>query len=147
MLRQPRDPKKPLFSRRNVALSFLQGFVVLVIVLAVYAFSLYRGQGEAEARALTFTTLIVANLGLILTNRSWSRTILETLKSSQPCSLVGSGRCARIPGCGALYSILKRIVRLCLPAFPRHRHLLHGRNCEHLWFEGQKFFYGRRYKS
>lgn len=81
MQRRPRDPKKPLFSRHSLALSFLQGFIVLAIVLAVYATSLYRGQGEAEARAMTFTTLIVANLGLILTNRSWSRTILETLSS------------------------------------------------------------------
>jgi Ca2+-transporting ATPase len=81
MQRLPRDPKKPLFSRRNLALSFLQGFIVLAIVLAVYAISLFRGQGEEEARALTFTTLIVANLGLILTNRSWSRTILETISS------------------------------------------------------------------
>jgi len=81
MDRNPRDPKKPLFSRQSLALSFLQGFMVLLIVLAVYAFSLYRGQGDAEARALTFTTLIVANLGLILTNRSWSRTILETMNS------------------------------------------------------------------
>jgi Ca2+-transporting ATPase len=81
MQRRPRDPKRPLFSRRNLALSFLQGFIVLAIVLAVYAISLYRGQGEAEARALTFTTLIVANLGLILTNRSRSRTIFETLNS------------------------------------------------------------------
>ena len=81
MQRLPRDPKKPLFSRRSLALSFLQGFIVLAIVLAVYAVSLFRGQGEEEARALTFTTLIVANLGLILINRSWSRTILETISS------------------------------------------------------------------
>ena len=81
MRRPPRDPKKPLFSRRSLALSFLQGFVVLAIVLAVYAVSLFRGQGEEEARALTYTTLIVANLGLILTNRSWSRTIFETLST------------------------------------------------------------------
>jgi Ca2+-transporting ATPase len=81
MQRLPRDPKKPLFSRRSLALSFLQGFIVLAIVLAVYVVSMYRGQGEADARALTFTTLIVANLGLILTNRSWSRTIFETLST------------------------------------------------------------------
>ncbi|RQW81635.1 MAG: cation-translocating P-type ATPase [Methanothrix sp.] len=81
MSRPPRNPKMPLFSRRTVALSFLQGAMVLVIVLAVYAVSQYLGQGEGEARALTFTTLIVANLGLILTNRSWSRTILETMSS------------------------------------------------------------------
>ncbi len=34
-----------------------------------------RGSGEDEARALAFTTLIVANIGLILANRSWSQTI------------------------------------------------------------------------
>ena len=79
MSRHPRDPKKPLFSRRILGLSLLQGLSVLVIILAVFAVSLYRDQGEAEARTLTYTTLIIANLGLILTNRSWSRTILETM--------------------------------------------------------------------
>jgi Ca2+-transporting ATPase len=81
MRRPPRNPADPLFSRRTVALSLLLGASVLVIVLAVFALSLGRGQGELEARSLTFTTLIVANLGLILTNRSWSRTILATLRT------------------------------------------------------------------
>jgi P-type Ca2+ transporter type 2C len=84
MARPPRDPKEPLFGRRALELSLLQGLSVLVIVMAVFAVSLYRGQGEAEARALTYTTLIIANLGLILANRSWSRTILATLSSPNP---------------------------------------------------------------
>ena len=54
---------------------------MLLIVLAVFAIAFARGQGEDEARALTFTTLIVANLALILTNRSWTRTILTTLRT------------------------------------------------------------------
>jgi hypothetical protein len=45
------------------------------------AAALYRGQGETDTRALSFTTLIIANLSLILTNRSWSRTILDSLRS------------------------------------------------------------------
>ncbi|MGE5553589.1 MAG: cation-translocating P-type ATPase [Betaproteobacteria bacterium] len=81
MTRPPRNPLDPLFSRRTVGLSLLQGASVLAIVLAVFAVSLFRGQGELEARALTFTTLILANLGLILTNRSWSRTIVATLRT------------------------------------------------------------------
>ncbi|MDD1739434.1 MAG: cation-translocating P-type ATPase [Methanothrix sp.] len=84
MARPPRDPNEPLFSRRAMGLSLLQGLSVLVIVMAVFALSIYRGQGEAEARALTYTTLIFANLGLILANRSWSRTILETLSVPNP---------------------------------------------------------------
>ncbi len=81
MARPPRDPGMPLFSRHAMGLSLLQGLSVMVIVMAVYAVSLYRGQLEEEARALTYTTLIAANLGLILANRSWSRTILQTLET------------------------------------------------------------------
>jgi Ca2+-transporting ATPase len=80
MRRPPRSVKEPLFSPRTVGLSWLQGGSVLLIVLAVYLVTLYRGQGELEARAMTFSTLIVGNLALILTNRSWSQTILATLR-------------------------------------------------------------------
>lgn len=80
MRRRPRDPMEPIFGRKMVLLSILQGTVVLAVVLAIYAISLHRGQGESEARALTFTTLIIANLALILTNRSWSRTVISSLR-------------------------------------------------------------------
>jgi Ca2+-transporting ATPase len=62
----------------------LQGLSVLVFVLVVFGFSLLRGQDAEEARALTFTSLVVANLGLILTNLSWSRSILATLRDPNP---------------------------------------------------------------
>jgi len=81
MNRPPRNPQEPLFGRRTIVLSLLQGLMVLAIVLCVFSIAMYRGQREIEARALTFTTLIVANISLILTNRSWSRTILATLRS------------------------------------------------------------------
>jgi len=84
MNRPPRDPQESLFNRKTLAICLLQGASVLLIVLAVFGITLYRGQGEMEARALTFTTLIVANLGLILTNRSWSRTIFKTFRSPNP---------------------------------------------------------------
>jgi P-type Ca2+ transporter type 2C len=41
---------------------------------------LHRGQGQAEARALTFTTLVFINLALITTNRSWSMNLLNILR-------------------------------------------------------------------
>ena len=84
MKRKPRNPKEPLFSMKTIGLSILQGLSVLAIVLAVFAISMKRGQGELDARALTVTTLIVANLGLIFVNRSWSRTILSTLSTPNP---------------------------------------------------------------
>ena len=69
MRRPPRDPRAPLYSRRLVGVSLLQGAGVLALLLAVFLIPLARGRGELEARALTFATLVVANLALILVNR------------------------------------------------------------------------------
>jgi Ca2+-transporting ATPase len=84
MNRPPRDPQQPLFDRRTLLLSLLQGASVLVIALAVFAIAHLRGEPETNTRALTFTTFIIANLALILANRSWTRLIVTTLRSPNP---------------------------------------------------------------
>jgi P-type Ca2+ transporter type 2C len=73
----PRNPNTPQFGKMTIALSLLQGLSVLTLVFAVYTLTLYRGQVENEARALTYITLIISNLALILANRSWSRKSLD----------------------------------------------------------------------
>jgi Ca2+-transporting ATPase len=75
MRRPPRDPRERLFGALTLGLSLAQGVAVLAMVALVFGVALARGSGEDEARALAFTTLIVANIGLILANRSWSQTI------------------------------------------------------------------------
>ena len=87
MSRRPRNSREPLFSRQTVAVSILQGVIVLGVVLGVFFYSLNRGDSEPEVRALTFTTLIFSNLALILTNRSWSRTFIATLRFSNKALL------------------------------------------------------------
>lgn len=81
MNRKPRDPKEKLFNRRMIVISLLQGVVVLIIVMGVYSIAILRELGVNEARTLAFTSLIVANLGLIMTNRSWTRTIFASIKT------------------------------------------------------------------
>ncbi|MFA6362292.1 cation-translocating P-type ATPase [Methanoregula sp.] len=81
MDRPPRHKDDGLFTKKILALSLLQGFVVLAVVLGVYVNALGRGLGEAEVRTLTFTTIVIANLCLILTNRSWSDTIIATVRT------------------------------------------------------------------
>jgi Ca2+-transporting ATPase len=80
MRRPPRAPDTPLFSMRLLLISVLQGLSVLAAVLAMFLIALRVGQTQAEARTLAFATLVVADLALILVNRSWSHTILETLR-------------------------------------------------------------------
>ncbi len=84
MRRPPRDPQLPLFDQRTLLLSFLQGASVLVIALAVFVIAHLRGEPETNTRALTFTTFIIANLALILANRSWTRPIVATFRSPNP---------------------------------------------------------------
>jgi len=70
MKKAPRDPAEPLFDRQLWISSLLHGLVVLVALLAIFLIALYRGQGEEDARALVFTTLVVANLVLMIINSS-----------------------------------------------------------------------------
>jgi len=81
MHRPPRDPKEPLFGSRTIALSLLQGISVLACDAGMFGVSLRLGRSAEQARAVTYTTLIIANLCLILSNRSWTRTIVGTLRS------------------------------------------------------------------
>ena len=84
MRRPPRQPDAPLFTLRTLLLSLLQGAALFVAVAAVYAIALQQGREADEVRALTFTTLVIGNLGLILANRSWSGSLLASLRTPNP---------------------------------------------------------------
>jgi P-type Ca2+ transporter type 2C len=81
MQHPPLNPQEPLFGRKTLGLAILQGSGILAIILEIFVIALYRGQGELDARTLTFTTLILANLGLILSESSSARLSLKILKS------------------------------------------------------------------
>jgi Ca2+-transporting ATPase len=80
MQRPPRDPNAALFGGWTLVLALLQGVGVLAVVMSAYRWAvLWRP--EPEARALAFTTLVIANLALIFSNRSRTRSLLRSLGS------------------------------------------------------------------
>jgi len=81
MQHPPRDSNEPLFSKRIFYFSLVQGLVVLLSTLMVLGYSLYLGASAEAARALTFSTLVISNIGLILVNRSWQNNIMTSLLS------------------------------------------------------------------
>ena len=87
MNRPPRNSREPLFSRKTVVLSLMQGVMVLAVILGVFWFARSRGADAQELRAMTFTTLMISNLGLILTNRTWSRTFASATRSANAALL------------------------------------------------------------
>jgi P-type Ca2+ transporter type 2C len=84
MERPPRPADEPLFGRRMVRIGLVQGLGTLALVAGIYAWALGAGFGEGEARALAFVNLVVGNLGMIVSNRSWTRSFLSTLKMPNP---------------------------------------------------------------
>jgi Ca2+-transporting ATPase len=80
MRRPPRPVGEPLFNRRTVVFSFLQGCGVLLVTVGVLVHALSGGLPEEDVRVLTFATLVVADLGLILANRSVSRSVFAALR-------------------------------------------------------------------
>jgi Ca2+-transporting ATPase len=78
MRKPPRDPNAPLLGPGGLAIGLAQGLVVLATVVAAYGWALGH-TGAAQARAFGFTTLIVADIGLIFSNRSLTRTSVEAM--------------------------------------------------------------------
>jgi P-type Ca2+ transporter type 2C len=79
MNRPPKDINEPFFGAGKIWLSCSQGIGILAIVFAVYFFGLRMDYSEMEVRALAFTTLIAANIAVILSNRSWTRNIFQVI--------------------------------------------------------------------
>ena len=79
MKHKPRRLGEPLFGRQMVLSGLVQGLSVLAIAAGVYAYTLPPAFPENEARMFAFATLVIGNLGLIFTNRSWTRSILSML--------------------------------------------------------------------
>jgi P-type Ca2+ transporter type 2C len=80
MDRPPRRIREPLFSPPTVFYSLLQGAVLFLIVAVVYIATQKLGENTESARALAFATLIIGNLGLILSNRSLKLYLPDIIK-------------------------------------------------------------------
>lgn len=81
MKKPPKRMGEPVLSGGAIALSVLQGLVILAAVAGMFHLSQSFGYNEERARALVFTTLVFANLGLIMTDRSWNKNIVQILKT------------------------------------------------------------------
>lgn len=80
MRRPPRAPDEPLFSRALVAWSLLQGLIAFALVAAIYIAALSWGMPVPEVRALTYFSLIIVIVSLILVNRSFSASLLTAVR-------------------------------------------------------------------
>ena len=72
MRRPPRPLGVTFLSWSELSISVWQGLVISAGTLASYRIALQLGPGEDLVRSMVFTTLVIANIGLTLVNRSFT---------------------------------------------------------------------------
>jgi Ca2+-transporting ATPase len=144
MTRPPRDPKEPIFSLRTTAIALLQGLSALAIVAGMFAWALHSGKSEPYSRGLAFTTLIIANLSLIWTNRSWTGTVLRTFRSRNVALWTVTAGALTLLGLVLYIPFLNSLLRISSLGF--HDLVLCGvaGSASILWFEAWKLFNSKR---
>lgn len=80
MNRKPRDVKEKMFNKRSLGFSLAQGFGVLVVVLAIYLWAMHSGKGDDLVRTMSFGTLMLGNIALVLVNRSQHLSVIQTFR-------------------------------------------------------------------
>ena len=81
MHRPPRSISESIFSRKNVILSLMQGFGVLLAALLSLFYAIKTGRSEEEIRSFAFASLVLSNIILITINLSWHNNIHKIILS------------------------------------------------------------------
>ncbi|MFM2306197.1 MAG: hypothetical protein RLZZ367_866 [Bacteroidota bacterium] len=88
MNRPPRDINSRFFGLKRMGYSALQGLFLLSAVLVVYFITIKEGHTDGEIRAITFSSLIIGNIFLILTNLSNTRSFISVLAERNRATIV-----------------------------------------------------------
>lgn len=141
MQRPPRDASARLFGGTTLALALLQGLGVLAVVMGAYLWSA-SWLAEPAARAFTFTTLVLGNLALILSNRSRTGSLWASLRVPNRTLWIVIGLTLAILGLALYLPWLARLFVFAPLSLPELLTAVALGCVSVLWFEALKL--GRR---
>lgn len=84
MLRPPRSINQKLFSLQNISMALLQGVGLAAIVIGLYFWLLNIGSSHATATTLSFGSLVLGNISLIIVSRSKNDHFFKILQKTNP---------------------------------------------------------------
>ena len=79
MLIKPRPSRQNIFSGKELRMSILQGMVISAGLLSLYFYFMQHGYELRYVRTMVFDTLILSNVFLTFSNRSFTESILKTI--------------------------------------------------------------------
>jgi len=80
MSRPPRAKNESFFGVKKISKSIFKGLTLLLLVLSTYLISVLCGFSPSETRSISFSTLVLGNVFLILTSLSESRGFFSVFK-------------------------------------------------------------------
>ncbi len=80
MSRTPRAKNESFFGFQKIRSSLMKGLILFILVLIVYLFAVSQDFSAGETRAISFSTLVLGNVFLILTSLSETRGFIAVFK-------------------------------------------------------------------
>ena len=80
MSRPPRAKNESFFGVKKISKSIFKGLTLLLLVFSTYLISVLFGFSSSETRSISFSTLVLGNVFLILTSLSESRGFFSVFK-------------------------------------------------------------------
>lgn len=93
MVRPPRSINQKLFSLQNISMALLQGAGLTAIVVGLYFWLLNMNYSHAMATTLSFGSLVLGNISLIIVSRSRNDHLFRILQKANPSQkwIIGVG--------------------------------------------------------
>ena len=82
MRRPPRPLSLTFLTWKELSISLWQGLVITLGTLGMYQLAVQQGHSEELTRAMVFSALVFANIGLTLVNRSFTGSVFSTFSYS-----------------------------------------------------------------
>jgi len=122
---------RPSLGLKKLCFSCLQGSGILIITLAVYFLALHFGYEAQEVRAMAFVTLIVSNIAIILTNRSWTDNIFRIIITPKQSGIMGNWWGIFFSGTDIKCTLLSEFIPVPQTFMDQYRNLQFSRNNKH----------------
>lgn len=135
MQRPPRAPGTRLFGSDLLGIALLQGLVAFMVTATLYGYGVMSEMPEDAIRGLTFSSLVLGNIALLLVNRSWTDTVFHTLRVKNAALWwVMAGTLITL-GSALYFPVARDLFHFQLPSQEAFLWAIAGAPTSVLWFE------------
>jgi Ca2+-transporting ATPase len=140
----PRRANDRLFDSAVLVRGLWQGSGLLALLCGVYAWSRHQTHSDDVARTMTFTVLVLSNIGLIHANRSWNVSAWHARRSMNRYFNWMASATAALLAIVLLVPELARLFSFTRPSAPMLLIAIAGAVLGTAWFEAVKWRLGSR---